>query len=637
MELARIVRGRRRGARVFILGVLLVAAVSVGGGGAGAAPPCDRIASPLGLDLNPGTEALPYRTAQKLADSLSPGETGCLQAGTYGGLTITKGGAQGSPVTITSYPGQRAVIFGRASVEPGANFVTISDLDLVGLNPEGRSSPAINANDVSLERNDITNIQTADCVFVGSRDQHVSGTVIDGNRIHNCGVLPSTNRHQGISVWSATGTVITKNVVYDNADRGIQLYPDAQQSSVSGNTIDGNGEGILISGLEGQASNDNIVERNVISNSTIRDNVETWWPQGNPIGTGNVLRDNCIWGGPRDNGDGGIAPNLDGLVVSGNLVAQPRYVSRIGKDFRLQPTSLCLSVLSGSTFRAFADSSPWNIPAAQKGAIDAGNPYAGEFSDRGPDWTMKLSGSPDNPDYSSPIFFAEPGDPVAPVTVALPSWAPNGDIRWDGQPVPVPQGVYAAPGSDGHLTVVSADRRTAWEFWRATKWDVTGYETSIIVQFDLTGSGNSSDPIDDTSARGSGTPLIATTLRADEAVHGIRHALGITVPRVSSTYLFPPATHTDGGQGPDAIKYGMLFVLRSDYPVPADASVGVKNVIQALKTYGAYVVDQGADLEMDADSTHPELWQEAGLREGSFDFTAGDFRLVHTSTAETTP
>jgi hypothetical protein len=88
-------------------------------------------------------------------------------------------------------------------------------------------------------------------------------------------------------------------------------------------------------------------------------------------------------------------------------------------------------------------------------------------------------------------------------------------------------------------------------------------------------------------------------------------------------------THTDGEGPDDGIQYGMLFVLRADYPVPANASIGVRNVITALKTYGAYVIDQGADLEMDADSTHPDLWQRAGLDETSFGITASDFRLVH--------
>ena len=311
-------------------------------------------------------------------------------------------------------------------------------------------------------------------------------------------------------------------------------------------------------------------------------------------------------------------------------------VRRLAAAVLLAGTALAATLApSASTadpgFRAFSASSPWNVPAAAKGTIDAGNPFAAQFAgSRG--WTMKLSGTPDNPTYASPIFFAQPGDPVAPVDVTIPDWAPQGSIRWDGRPVPVPAGVNPAPGSDGHLTVVSADRRTAWEFWRCTKASTSGYTTAIIVQFDLNGPGYS-DHMGDTSARGSGAPLISTTLRAEEVLNGIPHALGITVPHVGSKPIYPPMSHTDG-EGPDSgIQYGMLFVLRPDYPVPAGASIGVRNVIAALKTYGAYVIDQGADLEMDADSTHPDLWQRAGLDETSFNITASDFRLVHAGPA----
>jgi hypothetical protein len=238
---------------------------------------------------------------------------------------------------------------------------------------------------------------------------------------------------------------------------------------------------------------------------------------------------------------------------------------------------------------------------------------------------MKLSGTPDNPTYSSPIYFAAPGDPVAHVSVGQPSWSPLGATKHDGRPVPVPAGVAPAPGPDGHLTVVSADRRTAWEFWRCTAAGPGGYTTDVIVQWDLTGPGYASRP-GDNSARGSGTPLIATTLRAEEALTGIEHALGITVPSVASEYLYPPASHSDGNDGPNAIKYGTRFVLRPDYEPPAGSSVGERNVVHGLKTYGAYVTDQGADFEMDADFTQPNLWAQAGLDTYSFDFTATDFR-----------
>jgi hypothetical protein len=72
----------------------------------------------------------------------------------------------------------------------------------------------------------------------------------------------------------------------------------------------------------------------------------------------------------------------------------------------------------------------------------------------------------------------------------------------------------------------------------------------------------------------------------------------------------------------------MLFVLRGDYPVPADAGIGERNVIAALKTYGAYLVDQGASMELDADSNRPRLWEWSGLRADTLDIRPEDFRLI---------
>jgi hypothetical protein len=288
-------------------------------------------------------------------------------------------------------------------------------------------------------------------------------------------------------------------------------------------------------------------------------------------------------------------------------------------------TGLALATATGAPaappWRAFAASSPWNTTAVPTAS---NNRFARQFAGSA-GFKMKLSGTPDNPKYSSPIFFAASGDPTARVRVGQPSWAPLGITKYDHKPIPVPAGVAPASGSDGHLTVVSADRRTAWEFWRCTAAGPGGYTAEVIVQWDLTGPGYASKR-GDNSARGSGTPLIATTLRADEALNGINHALGITVPSVSSGYIHPPASHSDGNDGPGAIKYGMRFVLRGDYRPPAGSGVGERNVIQALKTYGAYVVDQGADFEMDADFTHREIWAQAGLNQNSFDFTGADFR-----------
>src|SRR5690349_6699845 len=215
-------------------------------------------------------------------------------------------------------------------------------------------------------------------------------------------------------------------------------------------------------------------------------------------------------------------------------------------------------------WRAFSATSPWNVPAAQKGAISGSNPFASQFTSYSS--TLEISGvAPDN-QWGKPIYFAAPGDPAYPWT-DLNGWA-KGDIAYQGEPIPMPAGAHQATGSDGHLTIVTADRRYEYDMWRA---DVSTRTAATIVRFDLAGDGVPGVRSDNTSARGSGTPIIPTTIRAEEAVGGIDHALGLTVPHVASAYLYP-ATHSDGSAGP--IEYGMLFVLRPDFPVPATASLG---------------------------------------------------------------
>jgi hypothetical protein len=352
--------------------------------------------------------------------------------------------------------------------------------------------------------------------------------------------------------------------------------------------------------------------------------VGAYWADGAPVGSGNVIRENCVSGGPRDNADGGIEPRMDGVVVSANLVAAPDYVDPAVGDYDLQPSSECQEVITDPVWQPFQDSSPWNVPANQKGYPIPDNPYASQFTSYSSQ--LGISGIPgggaSDTAFAKPIFFAKPGDPEY-VWSNLNGWG-KGDIRYQGEPIPLPDGAMQASGSDGHLTIVTADRRYAYDMWRA---DVATKSAACIVRFDLAGEGVPGTRTDATSARASGAPVIPSTIRAEEALYGIRHALGITVPSVSSDYIYP-ATHSDGNLGPDAIKYGMLFVLRPDYPVPADAGVGERNIIQALKTYGAYVVDQGASMELDADSTHPRQWDLTGLNAYSLNIRPEDFRLI---------
>jgi hypothetical protein len=313
---------------------------------------CDRVASPNGSDDAPGNEEAPFRTAQRLADSLGPGLTGCLRQGVYEqDVKMARGGTPAARAVLRAYPGERAALVGRLWIASGADNVTVAALELDGRNARGLPSPTVNGNGAVFAGNDVTNGHTAICFNVGHPSYGragagfvIDGTTISGNRIHDCGRLPPTNYDHGVYVVHATGTEIAENVIYDNADRGIQLYPDAQRTTVRRNVIDGNGEGLLFAGAGGIASNDTLVEGNVISNSRVRYNVESYYEPGTPPGERNVVTGNCLFGSSRNPAGGGVQENQVGFVAAGNVVADPAFVDRENGDFRLGPDSGCRAV-----------------------------------------------------------------------------------------------------------------------------------------------------------------------------------------------------------------------------------------------------------------------------------------------------
>jgi parallel beta-helix repeat protein len=326
-----------------------VSALGFGASPGAATVTCDLYAATTGSDAAAGSSAAPFRTAQKLLDNLGAGQTGCLAAGTYAeDLRVNHGGAPGSPLRLASAPGQRATVVGRLYVPAGSNDVVLADLNLNGASASNLPSPTVDADRVTLTGNDITDGHTGICLAIGSVDWGTAhDVVVDGNRIHDCGRLPygSTNHDHGIYVESARGLVITNNYIYDNADRGIQLYPDAQGTTITNNVIDGNGEGIIFSGDSGLASSDNVASRNVISNSRVRYNVESWWPAGNPVGTGNLASGNCLWNGAQGN-----VGDQVGFTATGNSVTNPLFADRSAKNFSVPAGSACAAyVPSGAT------------------------------------------------------------------------------------------------------------------------------------------------------------------------------------------------------------------------------------------------------------------------------------------------
>jgi parallel beta-helix repeat protein len=326
-----------------------------GGIGSGPQVSCDLYAAESGSESAPGTRSQPFRYAEQVIDALEPGQTGCFRTGTYsfGDIEIRTPG-----ITLAAYRDEAATLEGEVKVRPGGAGTTIEGLTLNGASGASEISPRIYADQVTLRDNEITNDHESICVSIGrwySRPPP-RGVVIERNRIHGCGAVPSTNKDHGIYVSEARATVIRDNWIYDNTDRGIQLYPDADGSRITGNVIDSNGEGIVFAGTGDAVSSHNVVAGNVISNSTlgwnVYSNIEGETPQGN------VLRKNCLWAGDAPTefqADGGVEPlsgSAGDFSATGNVVADPDYSDPENGDYSLSADSEC-PLAGNSAYPAF--------------------------------------------------------------------------------------------------------------------------------------------------------------------------------------------------------------------------------------------------------------------------------------------
>jgi hypothetical protein len=308
---------------------------------------CDRVAALEGSDRAAGTRRRPFRTVERLVRSLRPGQTGCLRTGNYvGSIEIGRRGTADRPITLQPYPGEAARLVGRLWLNRRSAYVVIRGLYLDGRNRAGLPSPTVNGRHISFANNDVTNGHTAICFVLGHPSYGLAREVtIKGNRIHDCGRLPPTNHDHGVYVGFARDTRIVGNWIHDNADFGVHLYPDARRTLVSGNAIDSNGEGIIFGGGRRNAARDNLVEGNVISNSRLRDNVESHFD--GPVGSGNLLRRNCIGGGARGGDAGGILRPTIGFKTVDNVLAVPSFRDADRGDYRLTRPSRCAAVFAG--------------------------------------------------------------------------------------------------------------------------------------------------------------------------------------------------------------------------------------------------------------------------------------------------
>lgn len=354
----------------------------------GAAKPCDKWASPTGSNAAAGTQAAPYRNVAYLITHLAAGQTGCLASGARFNepsgefIVSSSAGTQANPITVRSADASNpAEIHAQMWLKPDADNINFRDLEFVGSPGSAKSVMLIigGADGVGFYDNDIT-FRNGICFNVGALDESKTAAdqtenssdrfVLSGNRIHDCGadavLTGADSGTHGVYLMHTRYALIDGNWIYDNKNRGVQLYPVARDSLIEHNLLDGNGSNLNLSSEVSQKpdyiSSGNVARANLISNSVLRGRWDDNWPDadftqvwgygfGGPARGpndaptfGNEVTGNCIYQPDPAHNFGGW-----GYAQSGNTFADPGYENRVAKDFDLIAGGPCAGMGPGAS------------------------------------------------------------------------------------------------------------------------------------------------------------------------------------------------------------------------------------------------------------------------------------------------
>jgi hypothetical protein len=316
-------------------------------------PNCNLYASPTGSDSNSGTSSSPFATVTKLETSLTPGQTGCLNSGTYGSISsaspvlLTTGGTASQQITVTSTnTAAPAQINGWVSIR--GDYITLQDVNIngsntafVGPNPCGMSniseSMEIEGNhDILQYINYFQTVGLGDGIGIGFPGAgHGDGTIIRYSAIHDLGACQAFDHL--IYLSHGIGAQIYDNWLYnDQHGWGVQIYPEPSSAHIYSNVIDNAGSGFVFAG--GSSVSNNLVEHNVVSNSTSLPNAGLSQGVGFStccgLGTGNQFNNNDVWNNP-----GGVGTPTTGLTISGNITSDPLFVNSPAHNYAVQSGS----------------------------------------------------------------------------------------------------------------------------------------------------------------------------------------------------------------------------------------------------------------------------------------------------------
>ncbi len=211
--------------------------------GNGDLPPDGRIyyVAPTGDDENPGTEAQPWRTIQKAADTLVAGETVLIKEGIYPERVVPRNsGSPNNHIVYAAYPGDTVNIDGADIEVPEwgglfditeKNYIRVSGLRVMnaGPNPHNPGIQADTASHIIIEYNYV--YHTSDS---GIGIWNSNNVIVDGNEVAEACY---NGWNESISVGNTDTFEVRDNLVYDSQKEGICAKDGSSNGKVYGNEV----------------------------------------------------------------------------------------------------------------------------------------------------------------------------------------------------------------------------------------------------------------------------------------------------------------------------------------------------------------------------------------------------------------
>ena len=192
-------------------------------------------------------------------------------------------------------------------------------------------------------------------------------------------------------------------------------------------------------------------------------------------------------------------------------------------------------------------------------------------------------------DVTIPINIVPGSQPKVPININYPDESDPG-------PYPIPPNALLELGSDRHVLVVDRDNCMLYEVINAYLETDGSWTVDTSAKWSL--RSNALRPAGWTSSDAAGLPIMPGLIRYDEAASGqITHALRFTAPRTQRLFIWPARHYASRLTDPIYPPMGQRFRLKASFnisPYPAR----IQTILQAMKTYGVILADNGLAWEM---------------------------------------